>query len=78
MPNLPQREPAALSALTTREKQVLVRVAAGHTSKEIAAMLGVSRRTVDTHRESVARKLGISSVAGLTRYVIEHGLAEEG
>ncbi len=60
--------------LTAREQQVLVRVAAGRTSKQIAAELGVSPRTVETHRESVARKLGISSVAGLTRYVIEHGL----
>ena len=62
--------------LTAREQQVLVRVAAGRTSKQIAAELGVSPRTVETHRESVARKLGISSVAGLTRYVIEHGLRE--
>ena len=71
------REPASPESaphLTAREQQVLVRVAAGHTSKQIAAELGVSPRTVDTHRESVARKLGISSVAGLTRYVIEHGL----
>jgi DNA-binding NarL/FixJ family response regulator len=62
--------------LTTREQQVLVRVAAGATSKQIAAALGVSPRTVETHRESIARKLGISSVAGLTRYVIEHRLSE--
>jgi two-component system, NarL family, nitrate/nitrite response regulator NarL len=64
--------------LTAREQQVLVRVAAGATSKQIAAALGVSPRTVETHRESIARKLGISSVAGLTRYVIEHGLTEAG
>jgi DNA-binding NarL/FixJ family response regulator len=63
--------------LTAREQQVLVRVATGATSKQIAAALGVSPRTVETHRESISRKLGISSVAGLTRYVIEHGLREE-
>ena len=79
-PPVPRAEAAVPDApppLTAREQQVLVRVAAGSTSKQIAAALGVSPRTVETHRESIARKLGISSVAGLTRYVIEHGLREE-
>ena len=76
-PDSASAEPAPhMVPLTAREQQVLVRVAAGLTSKQIAAELGVSPRTVETHRESVARKLGISSVAGLTRYVIEHGLSE--
>ena len=65
------------SPITKRERQVLVRVAAGGTNKEIAADLGISHRTVETHRESIARKLGISSVAGLTRYVIEHHLTDD-
>jgi DNA-binding NarL/FixJ family response regulator len=74
-PALPEpASPEPAPHLTAREQQVLVRVAAGHTSKQIAAELGVSPRTVETHRESIARKLGISSVAGLTRYVIEHAL----
>ena len=63
--------------ITARERQVLTRVAAGQTSKQIAAELGISPRTVETHRESLTRKLGVSSVAGLTRYAIEHGLTEE-
>lgn len=75
-------QPTALSAqqdspITRRERQVLVRVAAGGTNKEIAAHLGISHRTVETHRESIARKLGISSVAGQTRYVIEHHLTDD-
>ena len=65
------------SPITRRERQVLVRVAAGGTNKEIAADLGISHRTVETHRESIARKLGISSVAGQTRYVIEHHLTDD-
>lgn len=65
------------SPITRRERQVLVRVAAGSTNKEIAADLGISHRTVETHRESIARKLGISSVAGQTRYVIEHHLKDD-
>ena len=65
------------SPITRRERQVLVRVAAGNTNKEIAADLGISHRTVETHRESIARKLGISSVAGQTRYVIEHHLSDD-
>lgn len=70
--------PRAASRLTPRERQVAVRVAAGRTSREIATELGVSRRTVDTYRESLARKLGASSPATLTRYVIETGLTEAG
>ncbi|HEY8311636.1 MAG TPA: response regulator transcription factor [Gemmatimonadaceae bacterium] len=65
------------SPITRRERQVLVRVAAGGSNKEIAADLGISHRTVETHRESIARKLGISSVAGQTRYVIEHHLKDD-
>ena len=65
------------SPITKRERQVLVRVASGGTNKEIAADLGISHRTVETHRESIARKLGISSVAGQTRYVIEHHLTDD-
>jgi DNA-binding NarL/FixJ family response regulator len=66
--------PRAAATLTPRERQVAVRVAAGSTSREIAADLGVSRRTVDTYRESIARKLGASSAAAVTRFVIESGM----
>jgi DNA-binding NarL/FixJ family response regulator len=59
--------------LTVRERQILVRIASGQTNKQIAAELGISPRTVETHRESMTRKLGISTVAGLTRYAIENG-----
>lgn len=64
------------AAITPRERQVVVGVAAGLSTKQIAADLGVSPRTVDTYRESLARKLGASSVAALTRYAIENDVTD--
>lgn len=69
--------PRLEAALSRRERQVAVRVAAGLTTKQIAATLGVSVRTVNTYRESLARKVGASSASVLTRYVLEHGLGHE-
>jgi DNA-binding NarL/FixJ family response regulator len=66
----------ALEQLTSRERDVLIRVARGLLNKEIAAELGISVRTVESHRESLTKKLGIRSVAGLTRLAIESGLTE--
>jgi DNA-binding NarL/FixJ family response regulator len=63
-----------LGLLTGRERQVLIGVAKGHTNREIAAQLGISHRTVETHRESLMRKLGVRTVAGLTRLALEAGL----
>lgn len=62
--------------LTARERQVLARIANGHTSKKIAEQLGIGLRTVNCHRENLARKLGTSSVASLTRYAILNGISE--
>ena len=64
----------ALGQLTARERQVLVGVAQGHTNREIATQLWISHRTVETHRESLMRKLGVRTVAGLTRLALEAGL----
>jgi two-component system nitrate/nitrite response regulator NarL len=63
-----------LAALTNREREVLILIAEGLTNKEIANKLGVGVRTVETHRERIMRKLGIHSVAGLTRFAIAKGL----
>ena len=63
-----------IDVLTARERDVLEGVARGLTNKEIAAELGISHRTVETHRESLMRKLGIRTVAGLTRYVLDLSL----
>lgn len=67
---------AMLDVLTPREREVLRAVAGGQTSKEIAADLGISPRTVETHRESLMRKLRIRHVAGLTRFALQVGLIE--
>ncbi len=64
----------ALAQLTARERQVLVGVAEGRTNREIAQQLGISHRTVESHRESLMKKLGVRTVAGLTRLALEAGL----
>jgi len=61
-------------ALTGREFEVLALLAGGLPNKAAAARLGISVRTVETHREHLAHKLHISTVAGLTKYAIRHGL----
>jgi len=71
-----QQRRNALELLTVRERDVLARVVDGLTSKEIGAELGISPRTVETHRESVMRKLGIRNAAGLIRFAVEVGLTE--
>jgi NarL family two-component system response regulator LiaR len=63
-----------LAQLTARERQVLVGVARGQTNKQMAQELGISHRTVESHRESLMRKLGVYTVAGLTRIALEQGL----
>ena len=67
---------SGLDQLTSRERQVLLGIVRGHTNKQIAADLGISHRTVETHRESLMRKLQIRTVAELTRFAIEHGIVE--
>jgi DNA-binding NarL/FixJ family response regulator len=66
-----------LGLLTPREREVVVLIADGRTNKEIAGELGISPRTVETHRESLMRKLRIHTVAGLTRFAIEAGLIND-
>jgi len=64
---------SALSVLSPRERDVLVGITRGETNKQIALSLGISPRTVETHRESLMDKLGIRTVAGLTKLVIAEG-----
>ncbi len=59
-----------LAHLTPREREVMELLLAGRTSKEIAAELGVSVRTVDGHRRVVLSKVQVSSAAGLVRVVL--------
>jgi len=66
--------PGGLEALSPREREILQLVAEGNSSAQIAERLGISIRTVDTHRFSLMRKLEIHSVAGLTKFAIANGL----
>jgi two-component system response regulator NreC len=70
----PVKPPRAVDVLTAREQQILVHIAEGLTNKEIGAKLGISTRTVEAHRDSLMRKIGIRTVAGLTRLALEQGL----
>lgn len=60
--------------LTDRETQVLSLIAEGLKTREIAAQLFVSEKTVETHRRQISRKLELYSVAELTKYAIREGL----
>lgn len=64
-----------IALLTPRERSVLAAIAGGKTSKEIASDLGISVRTVEAHRDSIARKLQLRGAAALTRFALESGLA---
>ena len=81
--NMPERRPGARRRaginepnpiLTGREREVLQHVADGETSARIAAKLGVSIKTVETHRKQIMDKLGIRSIAGLTKYALRQGI----
>jgi len=61
-------------SLTRREREVLQLVAEGKSTKAIAAVLHVSTKTIDTHRAQIKEKLGMRSVAELTKYAIREGL----
>ena len=63
-----------LQRLTPREREVLALVATGNTNREIAAGLGISPRTVESHRESLMKKLALRTVADLTRFALQAGL----
>ncbi len=65
---------AGLDSLTQREREVLRYVAQGHSNKEIAELLFVSAKTVDSHRTNLMNKLDIHNVAGLTRFAVRHKL----
>jgi len=59
--------------LSAREQQIVRLVALGQSSKEIAAALEISPKTVANHRHRIARKLEVGDVAGLTRYALAQG-----
>jgi DNA-binding NarL/FixJ family response regulator len=64
----------AADDLTAREREVLKLIAEGNTNQEIADLLCLSRKTVETHRGNTMEKLGIHKVTDLVRYAIREGL----
>jgi len=60
--------------LTTREREVLQLIAEGKSTKQIGSLLGISPKTVETHRSRLMEKLEIRDTAGLVRYAIRKGL----
>ncbi|MCL5036078.1 MAG: response regulator transcription factor [Chloroflexi bacterium] len=72
--NRTKSEPSVFSMLTNREREVLQLLAEGNTTKEIASLLNISDKTVETHRRQVMNKLDIHNVAELTKYAIREGL----
>jgi DNA-binding NarL/FixJ family response regulator len=67
------RAPADADPLSVREREVLQLLAEGKKTSEIAERLHVSTKTIETHRRQIMSKLGLDSVAALTKYAIRHG-----
>jgi DNA-binding NarL/FixJ family response regulator len=66
--------PASAEVLTGREREVLQLLAEGKSTKDIAALLGLSSRTVETHRQQIMNKLNIHKAAELVKYAIREGI----
>jgi DNA-binding NarL/FixJ family response regulator len=74
----PTEEPAAapLAEMTAREREVLIGVALGYSSKRIAGNLGRSVKTIEKHRFKMMHKLGLRNTAAVTRYAMDNGLLD--
>jgi DNA-binding NarL/FixJ family response regulator len=70
--------PGPLDSLSARERQVLQLVVEGHSSVEIAALVNLSPKSVDTYRSRLMKKLGVSDVPALVKFAIQHGLTPAG
>ena len=69
-------EPLAEEPLSAREQEVIKLIAEGYSSKQIAAELVISEKTVERHRANILEKLGMHDRVELTRYAIRRGLIE--
>ena len=65
---------ALIAALTSREHEVLDHLVLGKSNKLIAHELGISPRTVETHRARLMRKVNVGSLAELVRYAVREGI----
>lgn len=66
----------AASRLTPREREIVQLLAEGHRNKIVAHKLGISIKTVETHRTTLMRKLGVKSIVELVRYAVRNHLTE--
>ena len=71
-----QRPSRSPSILTPREREIVQLIAEGHSNKQIAGILNLSLKTVETHRAHVMRKLNLSSAAELVRYAVRNKIVE--
>jgi PAS domain S-box-containing protein len=69
-----ERAVRAVFSLTERERQVLILISEGHSTKEAALRLGISYKTADSHRSRILEKLGVHETASMVRYAIRAGL----
>jgi DNA-binding CsgD family transcriptional regulator len=60
--------------LTDREREIVQLLADGHSNKEVAKSLGISVKTVETHRARIMRKIGVNSIVELVRYAVRERL----
>jgi len=68
------RSPSPLESLTSRERHILQLVVEGHPSAEIANILALSPKTVDTYRSRIKQKLGIHDLPALVKFAVQHGI----
>ncbi len=73
---LAQNDRSAFAVLTAREREVLQLLAEGRSTKDVAFLLGVSVKTIETYRQQLMEKLGLHSIAELTKYAIREGLTQ--
>ncbi|WP_016833634.1 response regulator transcription factor [Herbaspirillum lusitanum] len=71
---LESRAAGPLDALSTREREVLQLVAEGHSSAQVAAMLSLSPKSIETYRSRLMQKIGVSDLPSLVKFSIHHGL----
>jgi len=70
------RASSPLESLSPREREVMLLVVEGRSSREIADALHLSPKTVETHRSRLMEKLGVENVVGLVKFAVQHGLAK--
>lgn len=67
---------SALAALSSREREVMRLLSEGRPNREVAKLLHISPRTVDSHRANILKKLGVNSNAELVQLAVRHGMVE--